>query len=135
MAEPIQLKVEFMERQNIPQNTPTYEPLREDSKISQILQGIFRGTGLIHAIPSSIASRTENSDPNLRDSPLEKLSAGLTVLAEGVAYLVLARNGIPAYYIPAVTNAIDTLGLGLYYRSNEAMLNRIEENIHNMING
>ena len=110
MAEPVQ------EHQNLQHHSSQISPLQEYPRFSRFSNGIIKGLGLVHAIPSSLVARTDNQDLGNKTSRLEKLSAGVTVLTQGAVYYLLARKGIPAYYIPVATNMIDAVGLGTYYR-------------------
>ena len=108
---------------------------QELSKKDQILTGILKGTLLLHAIPSgssTVISDIKEKDPEMKSSPLEKISMGITTLAEGVGYYGLAKIGIPAYYLPALTNFIDLIGRGTFARY---FVRKGEETIHYMING
>ena len=114
---------------------------QELSKRDQILIGITKGLAIPHGIPSAILlareKYKEESQQKLVDkgktkkeiiheleselrihemesSPLENLAKNTTIVLVAATYYGLEKAGIPAYYVPVVTNSIDLIGLGTY---------------------
>lgn len=95
----------------------------EKGAISEVVNGVVRGSWYVHGFPSSLRrDLTKRIRTTLRTIEFEKPTkleaavAALTALVEVGGYTYLAKEGINAYYFPLITNAVDLIGLGTYFK-------------------
>ncbi len=74
--------------------------------------GFVRGTQYIHSLPSSLVTieGKREWDDTVGRTKLEKVAKIATIAGESIVYGLLAKEGVPAFLLPAVTNGIDVVG-------------------------